>query len=155
MRYWTIILLLLCSCKVKKDLNKSSLEETKVERVAMTEEIITANRSNSLSKINQVINGNSIIYPRGKFIFENGRFEGEADSVISVVQNTQSTEVMTSDTTHTKSALKVDSTNFHTVKSQVRTKQIERTPHFLGWIGGLALFLFLVFIIWRVKTFKP
>lgn len=149
------VLFMLQGCKVKKNIQKESTETSKVERVEVSSETITATNTKTHTKITELLNGNSIIYPRGKFIFEYGRFEGEADSVITYTEALVNTSIDKQDTTNTKTEQVEDRLTFDQVKTDSSIKQIERTPNFLGWIGGLVLFLFFIFIVWKVTSWKP
>jgi hypothetical protein len=154
-----LVAILFSGCKVQKNIKKESLkvEEKTEQRLEIQEETTTTSRSRSLSEIREVLNGNSIIYPRGKFIFLNGKFEGEADSIITSNQEIRSIDTDVKEVTtkreEIESVAKISTEQETEFKTS--TRQIERSPNFLGWIGGFSLFLFLLFIIYKMRTWKP
>jgi cell division protein FtsX len=154
-----VLALLLSGCKVKKNIEKESIkvEEKTEQRVEIQEETTTTSRARSLSQIREVLNGNSIIYPRGKFIFLDGKFEGEADSVITSNQEIRSIDTDVKELTTKREEIQSveEISTEQDTEFKTSTRQIERSPNFLGWIGGLLLFLFLIFIIHKMRTWKP
>lgn len=146
------IILLSLSCSSKKKVTQSSSKLTEDTRTK--EQTITATRSDALIELKQYEVGHTIIYPSESVkINPDGSVEGKMDSIkINQVSFTTLTQDKT-DTTYQDQNKETEESS--TAETSETKKDVKRNTNLLGWIGGVALLLFFVFIVFKVKSFIP
>ncbi|WP_438967290.1 hypothetical protein [Flavobacterium sp.] len=145
-KYAIILILILFSCKVKKDTSITEIET--IERIQESNHIESNRSITEISKLKEVQIGNTIIIPKGNFTFFDGKFEGEAESI--VINNEISTESETEkiDTTLLINHNQINSDFYSNAKQT--DKIIEKKPVTFMWLAWIGMILFLIWIVWRI-----
>ena len=144
------------SCKTKKDISSNTSLNTSSEKTEYVEvdKGITTKGISEVSKLKEIELEGATIIPIGKFIFYNGKFEGEAESIVIHKQNTKEVVVTYNDTTKVSNDVVIlqDSNKVDLVIAEVKTKKVDRKVTLFSIVGIIVTSLFVIFVLNKIKN---
>lgn len=165
MKKLLLVILILFGCKsVKKNSSNNSSElniQSNETITRTTEKAIDFNEKRSVdTDIRSVSIGGTKIYPKGRFtVSSDGKFEGEADSVVTQFNQFSETKRAEKDTTSIKgveneSSSKENSNSLDSLQNE-SSKQVTRKPNLIPYLGlGIVAIGILWFLFLKLKPSK-